>query len=252
MKVVMNKKFDLETYGDPIERENIDFITNKINSYRCIWEFFIGNNNGYPPTTNGLTAQQSLNRTKLAENNYSILLSLLSIKRKLDHYLIEKHKQSDSFEINENIKLIFSSISSIIDLLEKNLALVNIYDQKLKDKISLVDKYMEERNEALHGRKLRIKIDSGVVYIPKTELKENSFLNDKKWIEYNDNEFIELYVYLDKCLDFLCEVSSDTFSKIFDKLLKDWKNIGFVGVDYNNIDTTQYSGTTETNITIIK
>jgi hypothetical protein len=247
----MNKRFNLETHGDPVERENIDFITNNINGYRCIWEFFIGNNNGYPPTTKGLNPQQTLNRIKLAEYNYSILFSLLSIKRKLDYYLIEKSKQSDSFTINEDTKIIFSSISSVIDLLEKNLALVNIYDQKLKDKIDLVGKYMEERNEALHGRKLRIKIENGVVYIPKTELNENPFLNNKNWNEYDEKEFIEFYSYLDKCLDFLCQVSSEIFNKIFDKLSKDWKSIEFIDVDYDKIDTTQYSGTTETNITII-
>ena len=252
MKIVMNQKFNLKIHGDPIERENVDFITNKINSYICIWEFFIGNNNGYPPIAMGLTSQQSLNRTKLAENNYTILLSVLSLKRKLEYYLIQKSNQSDSFMIFEDTKIIFSSISSVVDLLEKNLALTNIYEKKLKDKIDLVAKYMEERNEALHGRKLRIKIKDGVVFIPKTELTENPFLQDRNWIEYNDKEFIELYSYLDKCLDFLCVLTTDTLSKIFDKLLKDWKNIDFKDVDYTNINVTQYSGMTETNITIIK
>lgn len=251
-KRILNKNFDITKHGDPIEISNSEFITNKINGYKNIWEFFIGNNNGYPPNVKGLTKEQSVNRFKLAENNYTVLYSLLSIQRKLNFYLVDKNQQNNPLAIFEDTKVVFSSISSVVDLLEKNMGLLNIFDQKLKDKIDLVEKYMEERNQTLHGRKLAIKIINGVVHIPKTELKANPFLSDKNWNEYEDSEFIGFYDYLDHCLTFLCELSSDIFNKIFSTLEKEWKDIQFLDVDYDNNGNEQYSGMTETNITLIK
>ena len=248
-----NSNYKLEIHGDPIERENIKFIDNKMNGYRQLWETFIGNENGYPPAVVGLSGKNVNNRYRLAEQLYSILLAFLSLERKRDYYLVSKSTLKDSFQIHEDTKVVFASISSIIDLLEKNMVLASVYEQKLKDKIEKVNKYMEERNEALHGRRLKIHInDNGEILIPKTEITDNPFLSHKNWSEYDQKELILFYEYLNNCIDELACIANDIFYKIFDNLNSIWANLSFTDIDYSVINNNQYSGVTHTVITIYK
>lgn len=248
-----NSNYKLEKHGDPIERENISFIDNKLNGYRQIWENFIGNENGYPPSVTGLSGKEVSDRYRLAEQMYSILLAFLSLERKRDYYLVSKSTSKDSFQIHEDTKVVFSSISSIIDLLEKNMVIATVYEQKLKDKLEKVNKYMEERNEALHGRKLKIHInENGEILIPKTEITDNPFLSHKNWREYDQKDLILFYEYINNCIDELACIANDVFYKILDSLEKIWSKLSFINIDFNKIDNDQYSGMSHTNITICR
>lgn len=222
--------------GDLLESKFCDYIRSNIPAYEDIWGRYIGHDGyGKMITISHLSNDGSSKRTNFAEFNYTVLESILCMKLISEKALLIT--DIDSYLETMNYFISFQSHAGRIrDNVKGMLNL--IIPEKSNELLQLLEDFYQQRNNILHGRKLPIRLEEGLILIPAIQGNEehsNKWNSKMKWEEIvqTDLRFIS---------DYLVETLQETCSKvnsIFYNLVEPIKKI----IDTNKIEIPEFGET---------
>jgi len=171
--------------GDLLESSNAAFIRERLPAYEQIWSRYIGHDGkGKLINLPHLTPDQSNERIVFAERHYTVLESIICMKELLqENYIV--NDISTYLNVLNKFICFYAHAGRIRDNMEKLITKTfgtdksNLMMQRLED-------IYQQRNNALHGKKVPIRIIDTMLIMPFLKGNEeagNNWHSDLTWAE---------------------------------------------------------------------
>jgi len=146
--------YNLNDHGDILEKTYSRFITEQFVSYQNVWKLYIGNvGNDTKASIPNYPIDRDKKRQAFSEHTYTILQSVILIKRLLDKRSFENIVDQDfdqKMDLQNNILIFFAHLGRIRDnSLAAGKCLLNINNTALDERFS---EFYHQRHIPIHGR----------------------------------------------------------------------------------------------------
>lgn len=198
----------IRTNGDPIERQNADYILTSFPAYDSVWSKYIGNDGESNPIKFNLESEEEFLKRKLfGQKNYTVFISVLSLKRICSNFPNIKWDelgQTDSVLcLIDNVIIFFAHIGRIRDSLKNMLEYKKLSTDRITNDF---DSLWRSRCIALHDAQFPFYFFEGLPTIPE-------FQEPASKISWADGQY-----YKDMDKDSF-EFVDKTFQSLFDDSL---------------------------------
>ena len=140
-----------------LEREYADFILTYFKTYEDTWKLYIGNKgNDIKSNIAGYSNDREEKRQIFSEHTYTILQSLILLKRLIDKDIFTKttfNNVTERLDLQDNLLLFFTHLGRIKDNVEE--ASTCLLSIDVKQTTSLLDEFYHKRHTLVHGNNFR-------------------------------------------------------------------------------------------------
>ncbi|MBX9893176.1 MAG: hypothetical protein K2Y12_12710 [Chitinophagaceae bacterium] len=161
-------EYNLQYHGDHLERSYFDFIQTYFKTYEAVWKIFIGNKgDDTKADIEGYSTEKNIQRQKFSEHTYTILQSLILLKRLIDKGAYSRsilNTTEDILDLQDNLLLFFTHLGRITNNVEEASALLGLKETETSN---LLKEFYHKRHILVHGKMLPIIFKSeGEILIP--------------------------------------------------------------------------------------
>lgn len=183
---------DLEL-GDYLEVNFKDTIRQLLPNYEKIWGCYIGHDGkGRMKTIQGPTSEENTNREKFAEYFYTCMESIICMNS-----IAEECHNADLTKPAEYLNLLNSFMSFQAHagrIRDNSIKLLSIHfpNDKVNALCVQLEDLYKQRNQVLHGKKLPVRIEDGLVLIASPmgkEVRLDKWNSDMHWSESDESNF---------------------------------------------------------------
>jgi len=162
-------KYNIKLHGDSLEKEYADFIQTDFSAYESVWALYIGNRgNDTKAQIFGRSQEQEINRQLFSEHTYTILQSLISLKRIVESNAFSPKKVKsikEVLDLQDSLLLFFTHLGRISDNLQD--ASTYLKTSIAKQVRNTLKKIYYKRNVIVHGKSIPMMYKSdGTISIP--------------------------------------------------------------------------------------
>lgn len=206
------------SHGDVVERQNLEWIRNKLPHYEEVWMAFIGHDgNGSPPPIPGLPDEVAQARARFYEAHYSMLPKLIRVDT-IAEDLAQNFDRVSAAELHEATERLFdmmTAVGYVRDMFGRMDAALNTGGALFQD---LNDLY-HQRSHVTHGPRLPIKMDGGFAKVPRlaTSLEgDRDWTDESSWDDIDDKDLVFLADFASEVRDNLFATVNRLHGRVFD------------------------------------
>lgn len=210
--------------GDAFERANSGWIRQTLPHYEPLWSLYIGHSgHGWPLPISGLEPEKEKNRKKLYQAHYTAAVGCYQIERIFEEIDSKLGSVSDitAFLVeHRHLNCLMGYIGQVRDMykfMDEALGQGESILRPLQDFYSL-------RSHILHGPRMPVRIEEGLIKIPKIAKQNKRFdeWDDKSyWDDFSATEFV-----------FISDFCEQTKNEFFDLIRSQHAKIYSTACDY--------------------
>lgn len=205
--------------GDKFEQRNAAWLRENLPCYEKVWAAFIGHNGcGWPCEMQGLDQDKEADRKRFYQAHYSFALQVPKIARfanELDQSLGAANDYESLDQTHDQLFFFMSRLGHVRDmfkLMEEALKCTTSLSKPLQD-------FYAKRSHMIHGPRLPIRMNDGMVMIPKIGGDKKLFTewgNRATWDSFSSGDFIYLRDFVSDLAEEFLQLVNKQHGKVFD------------------------------------